>query len=187
MRTLHSMGARRVGATARTSVVLIAVLVTLAACGGGPSPVVWAAEVCTALRPWRAEISNLTSSTQQQMTAQTTPAQAQENLVRLLAGAEAATETARARVAQAGVPDTDRGDQVAGGFIDSLGAVRDAYGRAEEGIAGLDSSGPPETFYDGVEEVLATLTEEYQRSALDTSSLDSAELNRAFDEVPECR
>ncbi|WFE25341.1 hypothetical protein O7623_18270 [Solwaraspora sp. WMMD791] len=181
------MGAHHVVSTARTTVVLVVAVLTLAACGGGPSPVVWAAEVCTALRPWRTEISNLTSSTQQQMTAQTTPAQAQENLVRLLAGAEAATETARTRVADAGIPDADQGEQVATGFVASLSAVRDAYGKAEEGIAGLDASGPSETFYDGVEAVLATLTDDYQRSALDTSSLDSAELNRAFDEVPECR
>ncbi|MFV2019145.1 hypothetical protein [Micromonospora sp. LOL_023] len=181
------MGARHVVSTARTTVVLIAVLATLAACGGGPSPVMWAAEVCTALRPWRAEISGLTSSAQQQMTAQTTPAQAQENLVRLLAGAESATETARAQVVAAGIPDTDQGELVAGGFVDSLGAVRDAYGRAEEGIAELDASGPADTFYDGVEAVLEVLTDEYQSSALDTTTLDSAELDRAFDEVPECR
>ncbi|MDG4774445.1 hypothetical protein [Solwaraspora sp. WMMD792] len=181
------MGARRVVSTARIAVLLTAVALTLSGCGGGPSPVVWAAEVCTALRPWRAEISNLTSSTQQQMTAQTTPAQAQENLVRLLSGAAAATETARVRVVEAGVPDADQGEQVATGFADSLGAVRDAYGKAEEGIAGLDATGPADSFYDGVEAVLATLTDDYQRSALDTSSLDSAELNRAFDEVPECR
>ncbi|MFY1635673.1 hypothetical protein ACN27F_20765 [Solwaraspora sp. WMMB335] len=180
------MGAR-VASTARTALLLTTLLMLLAACGGGPSPVVWAADVCTALRPWRAEISNLTSSTQQQMTAQTTPAQAQENLVRLLAGAKSATETARSRVAAAGVPDTEQGEQVARGFVESLSAVRDAYGKAEQGIAGLDASGPTDGFYDGVEVVLTTLTEDYQRSALDTSSLDSAELNRAFDEVPECR
>ncbi|MDG4763397.1 hypothetical protein O7632_04630 [Solwaraspora sp. WMMD406] len=181
------MGARRVVSTARTTVVLAMVALAIAGCGAGPSPVVWAAEVCTALRPWRAEISTLTSSTQQQMTAQTTPAQAQENLIRLLDGAETATETARSRVAAAGVPDADQGEQVASGFVASLSAVRDAYGKAEAGIAGLDPGGPADTFYDGVETVLSTLTEDYQRSALDTSSLDSAELNRAFDEVPECR
>ena len=69
-------------------------LLVVAGCGG-PSPRAWAASVCEALTPWRAEINKLTSSTQQQMTAQTTPAQAKENLVRLFAGAEQASETAR--------------------------------------------------------------------------------------------
>jgi hypothetical protein len=158
----------------------------LAGCGSGPSPRVWAATVCEALVPWRAEIESLTARTQQQMTAKTTPAQAKENLVRLFGGAEAASETARGRVADAGVPDATNGERVAGGFIDSLTAVRDAYGRAKNAIARLDSARAKD-FYDGVTAVLATLDDEYARSALDTSTLDSPELQRAFDEVLECQ
>jgi hypothetical protein len=119
------------------------------------------------------------------MTAKTTPAQAKENLVRLFAGAEAASETARSLVEGAGVPDATNGDRVARGFVDALTAVRDAYGRAGTAIEELDTARPKE-FYDGVSAVLATLNDEYARSALDTSTLDSPELRRAFDEVPEC-
>jgi hypothetical protein len=158
----------------------------LGACGAGPSPTVWAASVCTTLTPWRAEIGKLTSSTQQQMTAKTTPAQAKENLVRLLAGAEAASEKARLQVEKAGVPDVDRGDSVARGFVTSLTSVRDAYGNAKRGIEQLDA-GRGGSFYDGVETVLKTLNTEYSRSGLDTDSLNSPELQKAFDEVPECR
>ncbi|MFC0526735.1 hypothetical protein [Phytohabitans kaempferiae] len=161
-------------------------LLVAAGCAGGPSPRAWAANVCTALSPWRSEINNLASRTQQQMTAKTTPAQAKENLVRLLSGAESASEAARAKVEQAGVPDVDGGEAVATGFLRSLTAVRDAYGRARQGIQGLDS-GRADPFYDGVESVMSTLTTEYNESALDTSSLDSEELRAAFDEVPECR
>jgi hypothetical protein len=155
-------------------------------CGGGPAPRAWAANVCTALSPWRAEISTLTSRTQQQMTAKTTPAQAKENLVRLLGGAESASEAARAKVEEAGVPDVDGGESVATGFVRSLTAMRDAYGRARQSVEGLDA-GRADPFYDGVESVMSTLTTEYNESALDTSSLDSEELRAAFDEVPECR
>jgi len=179
------MGRRPVTSAGTTTAVLL--LLLLGACGSGPTPKVWAAAVCTALSPWRAEIGSLTSSAQQQMTAQTTPVQAQENLVRLLGGAESATETARGRVEAAGVPDVNQGEQVAQGFVDSLAAVRDAYGRARQGIADLPATGRAGTFYDEVESVLATLSADYQRGALDTSSLDSPDLNRAFDEVPECR
>ncbi|HEY8534136.1 MAG TPA: hypothetical protein VIL44_09765 [Micromonospora sp.] len=158
----------------------------LGACGGGPSATAWAASVCSALTPWRAEIRELTSSTQQQMTAKTTPAQAKENLIRLLSGAEAASEEARRRVEAAGVPDVAGGDAVAEGIIASLAAVRDAYGNAKRGIERLDADRAG-AFYDGVEAVLETLNAEYKRSALDTGSLNSPELQRAFDEVPECR
>jgi predicted lipid-binding transport protein (Tim44 family) len=146
----------------------------------------WAATVCEALAPWRAEISNLTRSTQEQMTAQTTPAQAQENLVRLLSGAEQASETARKKIAEAGVPDVPEGDTVSRGFLTSLTAVRDAYGKARTAVQGL-GIGQAETFYDGVAAAVDTLNKEYDASGLDTSKLNSPELKQAFDEVPECR
>jgi hypothetical protein len=167
----------------RAALVLAAILV-LAGCGGGPPARVWAARVCDALVPWRARIGELTTGTQQQMTARTTPAQAKENLVRLLGGAESASETARASLVEAGVPDVDRGDAIAGAFVATLTSVRDAYGRARRTIEGLET-GP--AFYDGVGAAVSTLDDEYKAGTLDTSTLDSLELRRAFDEVPECR
>jgi predicted lipid-binding transport protein (Tim44 family) len=169
-----------------TAVLCLTALLLLGACGGRPTPQAWAAAVCSALAPWRAEIGTLTRSTQQQMTAQTTPAQAQENLVRLLRGAEAASETARRKVEAAGVPDTEKGEAISRGFLASLTAYRDAYGRASAAIEGLDTSRPAE-FYQGVRAAIDTLNKEYDDSSLDTSELDSVELQQAFDEVPECR
>jgi hypothetical protein len=166
--------------------VFVALVITLGGCSGSPSPRAWAASVCTALSPWRTEIGTLTTRTQQQMTAETTPAQAKENLMRLFGGAEDASEKARAGVEKAGVPDVDQGKQVADSFKSSLSAMRDAYGRAKTGIAALAVS-PAKTFYTQVAAVVATLQTEYSKSELDTSKLDSKELSQAFDEVPECR
>lgn len=176
----------RAAAAGKLSVVLATVVLVLGACGGGPTPQAWAATVCEALAPWRTEISNLTSSTQQQMSAQTTPAQAKENLVRLFGGAERASETARKEVADAGVPDAKQGEAVARGFVNSLAAMRDAYGRAKQTIQGL-GTGEAKAFYDGVRAAVDVLNKEYDASGLDTSKLDSPELKQAFDEVPECR
>ncbi|MEV4758226.1 hypothetical protein AB0J86_24335 [Micromonospora sp. NPDC049559] len=176
----------RSAAAGRLTVVLATLVLAVGACGGGPTAQRWAATVCDALAPWRAEISNLTRSTQEQMTAQTTPAQAKENLVRLLGGAEQASETARRKVAEAGVPDVEQGDAVAEGFTTSLARVRDAYGRARKTIEAL-GTGQPGAFYDGVKAAVDTLNEEYDASGLDTSKLNSPELKQAFDEVPECR
>ncbi|MDG4821568.1 hypothetical protein O7635_06820 [Asanoa sp. WMMD1127] len=171
--------------TPRAVLSAVFVVLALAGCGGDqPGPQVWAADVCAALSPWREEIDSLASSTEQQMTAKTAPAQAKENLVRLLDGAERASETARASVEQAGVPDVEQGETVAEGFVGSLAGVRDAYGKAKRAIEGLDT-GP--SFYDGVGTAVETLNKEYDASALDTSKLNSPELARAFDEVPECR
>lgn len=166
--------------------VLGVLLLALGGCGGGVGARPWAASVCEALAPWRHEITSLNRRAQQQMTARTTPAQAKENLLRLVSGAESASETARAKVAEAGTPDVPGGAKVAQSFVDSLVAVRDAYRRAKQSLQALDTS-EAKTFYDGVSAALEKLNAEYARSALDTSSLDSSELKKAFDEVPECR
>lgn len=168
----------------RLGLVLAAALF-VAACGGGPAPRVWAASVCAALRPWQTEIGSLASRTQQQMTAKTTPAQAKENLVRLFKGAEAASEAARRRVEQAGVPEADNGDRVARAVLESLSGVRDAYGRARTGIEALRTT-PADAFHQEVRSVVGRLQQEYDRTALDTTALRSVELQRAFNEVPEC-
>ena len=166
--------------------LLLVLCASLVACSSASGPRVWAASVCSALAPWRTEIGTLATRTQQQMTAATTPAQAKENLMRLFGGAESASETARAGVVRAGVPDVDGGDRVAESFQSSLGAMRDAYGRARAGIEALATS-PSRAFYAEVATVVERLNSEYQQSSLDTSKLDSKELKQAFDEVPECR
>jgi hypothetical protein len=158
----------------------------LAACANQPAPAAWAASVCTALTPWRSEISSLTERTERQMNGATTPAQAKENLVRLLRGAEDASETARARVAAAGVPDVDNGEEISRSFVQSLTGARDAYRRARVAVEAV-AVNDPSAFYGEVEATMKTLNEEYGRSALDTTKMHSVQLRQAFDEVPECR
>ncbi|HWH01731.1 MAG TPA: hypothetical protein VNV66_20995 [Pilimelia sp.] len=172
--------------TPRAAGACLAVLLLVVGCTSAPSPHAWAATVCTALAPWRAEIGKLAARTQQQMSAATTPAQAKENLVRLLGGAQAASEAARSEVERAGAPAVAGGGDVAREFVASLTAVRDAYGRARASIEELDTR-EARPFYDRVSAVMEVLQKEYGASAPDTSRLESPELKRAFDEVPECR
>jgi hypothetical protein len=185
MRTPRAVPALAAGKVSALLCLLL-LLPLLPGCAKGPGARPWAASVCEALAPWRSEISALNSRAQQQMTAKTTPAQAKENLVRLFDGAQAASDKAKKGVAKAGVPDVAGGAGVARGFVDSLAAVRDAYAQAKKSIEGL-GTGEAKGFYDGVSTVMATLDKEYQASALDTGSLSSPDLKRAFDEVPECR
>jgi hypothetical protein len=169
------------------SLVLVLVLAApLTACSSSPGAQAWAAVVCTTLSPWRSEIDTLTSRTQQQMTAETTPFQAKENLARLFDGAATASETARAGVEKAGVPDVTNGKAIADGFLSSLAGIRDAYGHARSGIQAL-ATNPPTNFYTEVGKVVEQLSVEYQRSDLDTTNLESVELRQAFDSLPECQ
>jgi hypothetical protein len=173
-------------ARALALLLLLAVTAPLGACAGKHDARAWAAQVCKTLAPWRTEIGSLTTRTQQQMTSRTTPGQAKENLMTLFGGARDASEKARSGVAGAGAPDVSNGKQIADGFVTSLARVRDAYGRARTGIGALAIT-PAETFYDHVATVVARLNQDYQASSLDTSNLKSTELQKAFDEVPECR
>ncbi len=165
---------------------LVFLCAALVGCASTTGPRVWATSVCNALAPWRTEIGTLATRTQQQMTAETTPAQAKENLIRLFGGAESASESARAGVERAGVPDVEQGEEIANSFVASLSGVRDAYGRARGGIEALATS-PQATFYTQVAAVVKKLDEEYQQTELDTTNLNSQELKQAFDETPACR
>ena len=166
--------------------VSLSVMVTLTACGSGPTPESWAGEVCGALTPWRAQIAELNVDAQEQMSAAGTPAQAQAGLVRLLAGAESASETARAAVVAAGTPDVDGGDEIAGRFAASLRQARDAYAHARGDLQALPTTDAA-VFYRRVASVLATLNAEYARSGVDTAGLESVELRDAFDKVDRCQ
>ena len=158
-----------------------------AGCGStGVGPRTWAKTVCGALTPWRTQISDLTGQVQQQMTRATTPTQARQQLVTLLSGAHDASENARRKVAAAGIPDVDGGGRIAKQFVESIAAARDAYGHARDTVSTLDTSRPV-PFYDAVTMAFQKLNAEYAASAVNTSKLDSAELRKAFDEVPECR
>jgi hypothetical protein len=168
------------------ALILIAVMAPLAACSSAHGARAWASAVCTSLGPWRTEIGSLTSRVQLQMSADTTPGQAKENLMRLFAGARDASERARAGVAEAGVPDVAGGRQIAEGFTGALAAMRDAYGKAETGIKAI-ATAPAKSFSGQVAKVVDQFNQDYTASSLDTSKLGSRELKEAFDEVPECR
>jgi hypothetical protein len=151
----------------------------------GVTPATWAKSVCTALSPWRTRLSALTDETQSQLTSATTPAQAKQNLVGLLSGAETASETARQRLADARTPNVDQGAEIAARFVASLQTARDAYAHARSVVAGLDVGNAP-AFYSAVASAFDKLQHEYAASALDTDKLSSAPLRKAFNEVPEC-
>jgi hypothetical protein len=164
----------------------LALLAVLAGCAAGPPPRVWAASVCSALSPWRAEIATLTSRAEQVTPQSASPELAKDNLVRMLEGARDASGRARDQVEAAGVPEVDGGEAIARGVVDSLSKVRDAYGRARDGVQALPTT-EAAAFYQGVTEVMTRLGQDYEGSALDASSLRSQELKEAFAEVPECR
>src|SRR4051812_35080377 len=138
--------------------VLAAALLGGAACGGGPHGVrsrTWVTDVCQALSPWRTQITTLNSQAATDTGAAHDPQQTRDSLVKLLSGAQQASEQARATVAAAGYPDIRDGQAIAARFVKALAAVRDAYAKAQQTIEALPLA-DPEKFYDGVQQALAT-------------------------------
>jgi hypothetical protein len=168
-------------------VTVVGLVVALAGCGGsGVKPRTWAQSVCTSLSPWRARSAELTTAAQAQISATKTPAQTKESLLALLSGLEQASESARHGIERAGVPDVDGGDKIASRFLATLQRARDAYGHARTSLATLDTSNS-KAFYDHVGDVFSTLNDEYAASGFDPTKVNSAELQRAFAQVEECR
>jgi hypothetical protein len=163
----------------------LALVVALAACGG-PSARQWADRVCTALTPWRTQIAALNSTARSRVAAASSPAQIRDELAALLRGALAATEAARAEVVDAGIPDVTGGAEVAGRFIASLVAVRDAYARARAELERLPVA-DQSSFTTGVVGIFDRLNADYARTAPDTSALSSPQLQAAFADLPRCR
>jgi hypothetical protein len=164
----------------------LCVFALLAACSGGTPPDEWAGRVCAALTPWRAQIDDLNAAAQRQVNAAGSPAETRAGLLRLVAGAQAATESARVAVAAAGTPDAEGGEEVARRFVDALAAGRDAYAGARSELLALPMADET-TFYDGVVAVMGRLNTAYARSAVDTTQLDSPRLREAFERARQCR
>jgi hypothetical protein len=175
-------------ATRTRRLVWVAMLLVLVGtgCGSDRPPQEWAGQVCDALTPWRTRIGELNAQAQASLSASSTPAQTRASLLDLLAGGQAASETARTAVMSAGSPDVPDGERIAERFAASLQRAGDAYAHARTDLQALptDEAG---AFYDGVAAIMATLNDEYTNSALDTKGLESVELRDAFDKVDRCQ
>lgn len=171
----------------RVAACAVALAMLAVGCGAdGVEPDRWAGQVCRVLKPWSETIANLTRDTQTEMTRAVSAEQAKSSIVELLRGAEDASERARQGVAAAGVPAVDDGERIAAEFRAALRAARDAYGSARRRVSAL-STRSPDTFYDRVVEAMRALSTDYDDGALDTGDLESEDLQRAFDEAPDCR
>lgn len=170
----------------RVLAVVIATLVLAGCVKEGPPPETWVVLVCGALTPWRADITEINQRAAAQMAHTTTVEQTRRNLVDLVTEGRDATETARAAIAAAGVPDVPGGEGVAKSFERSLASMRDAYAAADRDLRGLPG-GDEMAFYNGVVEVMDRLNRQYEQAGTELLALDSPELRRAFDQAPECQ
>lgn len=164
------------------------VLGLVAACGGDDAvpPETWAKSVCKAVKPWSAEIGRLQSATRQKITARSDIGQTKTELITLFGGMAQATDTALAKVREAGVPDVDDGRKIADQFVSALTAARDSFVKGKNAVAALPTD-DQKVFYDGVLAAGDAMSQENAKAGQAFSDISSPELDKAFEEVPECR
>jgi hypothetical protein len=174
-------------AASRAAVVLV-MLAALSACGDDVSvePRAWAKSVCGAVRPWSAQIKKLQRQAREKITMHKDVEQAKGELVALFGGMQEATEGALDRVRKAGVPQVDHGEAIADEFVRALSSARDSFGTGMSAVQRLPTV-DQNAFYDGVVAAGDAMSKENNEARKAFTKVTSPELDRAFDEVPECR
>jgi hypothetical protein len=165
---------------------LLALFLCASCSTGKVPPEQWAGKVCLAVKPWSSSINAAVSSAQQKITSGSSPAQIKGDLLTLYGGARDASTTALGQVRAAGIPDADNGEDVARQFTSALTAARDAFGRAATRTAALSTS-DKNAFYTAVVTIGQQLTQENNQNSAGFSHVSSAQLQKAFDTVPECQ
>lgn len=175
-------------ALARHAAVVLVGVLALSGCGGNGdtvAPEVWAKSVCGAVRPWAAEIQRLQQETQQRITTKSQVTTAKTELVTLFGNMQSVTDDAVMKVADAGVPDVDEGEKIAGQFVQALANARDSFGTGKKAVEDLPVT-DQKAFYDGVVAIGEEMTAENRKAGEAFANLQSAELDKAFNEAPEC-
>jgi hypothetical protein len=174
----------------RTAIGLLT-LALVAGCGGGQgtaqvAPKAWAKAVCAAVKPWSGQIRKLQDQARRKITARSNVEQTKDELVGLFGGMEMATDTALTRVKQAGVPKVKDGTHIADQFVHALTAARDSFGTGMSAVQRLPTA-DQDAFYTGVVAAGDAMSKENNQAGRAFASISSPELDRAFNQLPECR
>lgn len=165
----------------------------LGACGGGGgggggtttvSVDAYAADVCSALAAWVADIQERAST----ITEGINPGDAaagKERLDEFIGTTVTSTQTLIDDVEDAGVPDTENGEEAADQIVSGLEEVKRILEDAQDQIAELPTN-DPQAFGQGAQEIATSLQEATGEAAGAIDSANSEELTEAFGENEDC-
>jgi hypothetical protein len=187
------------GSGTRT-IALASLLAIAAACGNGdgggtasPEPPggdgvaaeAWLADVCGATKGWVDQIVALQAGLQEDLDASSVEA-LKDTMVGYFDEVLGVTDDMLDEIDAAGVPDAEGGQAAADAVSGGLGEVRDVLQRARDDAADLPTGDPQEFSRE-----LRTIAREVQTSLGEVgdtmAQLQSPELDRAAEDVPECR
>jgi hypothetical protein len=130
----------------RKALLLALVVALLASCGGGGSekvdPKTYVHDVCGAFLDWVNNVKQGSTQLQQLSAVGTSPADAKAALEKYIDRLVQETQTAVAKLQDAGVPDVPNGDSVRSGFVEAFQQVRDAFSQARDSISDLSTTSP---------------------------------------------
>lgn len=152
--------------------------------GGETVPVdEYAGAVCSALAAWVTDIQDRAST----ITEGINPGDAEagkERLAEFIGDTVAGTDELIASVEDAGIPDTEGGEEAAEQIQSGLEQVRTILEEAQQKIADLPTD--PQAFGKGAQEIATSLQEATGEAAGSIDAANSEELTTAFGENEDC-
>jgi hypothetical protein len=169
-----------------------AILVTLvlAACGGGGadkvSPEDYASSVCSNLKTWLTDVQRQAGDIKGAVSPDTPPQEGQQILANYLDEVLASTDRMIKAIEGAGIPDVPNGEVVARTLTGALDTARSTLQEARDKVDSLPTDSR-EAFAQAAAALGQTITSKVGEVTKAFEGLNSAELDRAFNEVAACR
>ena len=152
--------------------------------GGETVPVdEYAGEICSALAAWVTDIQDRAST----ITEGIDPGDAEagkDRLTEFIGDTVEGTDELIASVEDAGIPDTEGGEEAAEQIQSGLEQVRTILEEAQQKIADLPTD--PQAFGEGAQEIATSLQEATGEAAGSIDAANSEELTAAFGENEDC-
>lgn len=167
------------------SVLSLAALAALPACGGGAvSPEAYVKSVCEAVGDWQGGIQRRSTDLEQNLGADATPEEGKEALGVFLDGVITDTDRMIELVEEAGTPEIDDGEDAAIRLTEALGQVREAFADARQEVDALPT-GSPEEFQAGADRLGSSIQSAFTEAGT-TLEQESPQLDPIFEREPAC-
>ncbi len=166
---------------------LALIVALVAACGGGGkvSAEEYVKAICTEVMAWTGEIQTLSEEVGQNLSAEATPLEGQAVLADFLDDVVAATDDHLAGVKDAGVPDVENGEEIAGTLV---GVFEDAKEILVDARAKVDElpTDDPAAFGTAADQLGGSIQSALEGVGGGLGSLESPELSEAAGAEPAC-
>jgi hypothetical protein len=185
--TRRSLARRPVRRLAATSLLIVALLVTLAGPASAASPKAWTTSVCGALDTWVTKIDQASSKAAK--AAPKSAADVKKRLGKLLSTAQAQTKTLIADLKGAGKPDVQGGQQIAATMREGYAQALRTITQARKSLAQASTT-DPQAFTTAArtsQDALEAGLEAIQAAFSAARTADAAPLLKAFAANDDCQ